>query len=208
MLSGHNEGHVTMAQMGKWGCSQQTDLRASTKALQGASGARASSPTHPDSRSGCRPHTYHTLHLLGDVIALLAVRSLDMRLGLPLALGAGLQVSSQGAAATLVPAGTTLDLRPTVIAQSLVNNLDNGNGQLSVTWDLHRGHQEKMTNRSHRIRPKLPKTQNPQCRLSCLQVERQPGGLGKRPQASSSLTAGSTLPHTPPPSPTSPQRSS
>lgn len=101
-----------------------------------------------------------------------------MRPGLPLALGAGLQVSSQGAAATLVPAGTTLDLRPTVIAQSLANNLDNGNRQLSVTWDLHRDHQEKMTNRSHRIRPKLPKTQSPQCRLSGLQVERQPGGLG------------------------------
>lgn len=103
-----------MAQMGKWGCSQQIDLRASTKALHGASGARASSPTHPDSRSGCRARTNHALHLLGDVIALLAVRSLDMCPGLPLALGAGLQVSSQGAAATLVPAGTTTDLRPTV----------------------------------------------------------------------------------------------
>lgn len=33
-----------MAQMGKWGCSQQTDLRASTKALQGASGAKPRLP--------------------------------------------------------------------------------------------------------------------------------------------------------------------
>lgn len=56
--------------------------------------------------------------------------------GLLLALGAGLQVSSQGTAATLVPAGTTTDLRPTVVAQSLVNNLDNVNRQLSVTCNL------------------------------------------------------------------------
>lgn len=34
-------------------------------------------------------------------------------------------------------------------------------------------HQEKMTNRSHRIRPELPKTQSPQCQLPRLQVERQ-----------------------------------
>lgn len=102
-----------------------------------------------------------------------------MRPGLSLALGAGLQVSGQGAAATLVPAGTTLDLRSTVTAQSPANHLDNGNRQLSVTWDLHCDHQ-KMTNHSHRIRPKLPKTQGPRCQLSRLQVERQ---MEKQPAA-------------------------
>lgn len=135
-----------------------------------------------------------------------------MRPGLPLALGAGLQVSSQGAAATLVPAGTTANLRPTVVAQSPANHLDNVNRQLSVTWNLNLqklqvfiGTQREgrkrysqssaKTNRSYRIRPKLPKTQSPQCRLPCLQVERQvikqPGGTGTthRPHSHSELAA-------------------
>lgn len=90
----------------------------------GASGARASSLAAQTAPQGYGPRTCHELHLLRDVVALLTVRSLCVPPGLPPTLGAGLEVRSQGAAATPVPTGTTCDLRPTVTAQSPANHLD------------------------------------------------------------------------------------
>lgn len=76
--------------------------------------AWSQSLSHHARGPGRRRRTYHTLHLLGDVIALLAVGSLGLCPGLSRTLGAELQVSSQGAAPTLVPAQGTrnLSLRP------------------------------------------------------------------------------------------------
>lgn len=58
------------------------------------------------------PHTYHTLHALGDIIVFLTVRRLHLWLLLTLTLSAQLQVSSQRPAASLIPADGTLSGQP------------------------------------------------------------------------------------------------